>query len=103
MENNQITDSIEEARRYVANAEETIKKAKYDSELKSYTDSKYIKAAVAKRDKKLLNSVSIGYETMHLYMGYDGNRSKKVCDAGFELANDIIDHCATMMPKTVRA
>ena len=59
MENNQITDSIEEARRYVANAEETIKKAKYDSELKSYTDSKYIKAAVAKRDKKLLNSLTI--------------------------------------------
>ena len=136
MENNQITDPIAEARRYLANAEETIKKAKYDSELKSYTDSKYIKAAgdylwkgclialdavfhvrtgkgrpsidtykaaVAKRDKKLLNSVSIGYETMNLYMGYDGNRSKKVCDAGFELANDIIDHCATMMPKAVCA
>lgn len=59
MENNQITDPIAEVRRYLANAEETIKKAKYDSELKSYTDSKYIKAAVAKRDKKLLNSLTI--------------------------------------------
>jgi hypothetical protein len=59
--------------------------------------------AVAKRDKKLLNSVSIGYETMHLYMGYDGNRSKKVCDAGFEYANDIIDRCATLRPKAVCA
>ncbi|MBR4136425.1 MAG: DUF5618 family protein [Bacteroidales bacterium] len=38
-------DPIEEARRYVANAEEVIKKAYYDPELKSYTDSKYIKAA----------------------------------------------------------
>ena len=36
---------IEEARRYVANAEEIIKKASYDSELKIYTDSKYIKIA----------------------------------------------------------
>ena len=38
-------DPIEEARRYVANAEEAIKKANYDPELQSYTDSKYIKAA----------------------------------------------------------
>ena len=45
MENNQITDPMAEARRYVANAEEVIKRAKYDPELKSYTDSKYIKAA----------------------------------------------------------
>ena len=136
MENNQITDPIAEARRYVANAEETIKKANYDPELKSYTDSKYIKAAgdylwkgclialdavfqvrtgkgrpsidkykmaVAKRDRKLLNSVNIGYEMMHLVMGYDGNRSKKVCDAGFEYANDIIDHCAMLLTKTVCA
>ena len=38
-------DPIEEARRYVANAEEVIKKAKYDPETKSYLDSKYIKTA----------------------------------------------------------
>ena len=38
-------DPIKEALRYVANAEEIIKKAKYDPELKSYTDSKYIKTA----------------------------------------------------------
>ena len=36
---------IEEARRYVANAEKVIKKANYDPESKSYTDSKYIKTA----------------------------------------------------------
>ena len=136
MENDQITDPIAEARRYVANAEETIKKAKYDPELKSYTNSKYIKAAgdylwkgclialdavfhvrtgkgrpsidkykmaVAKRDKKLLNSVNNGYDVTHLSMGYDGVRSKKVCDTGFEYANDIIDHCAMLMPKVVCA
>lgn len=36
---------IEEARRYVANAKEVIKKAEYDQELKAYTDRKYVKMA----------------------------------------------------------
>ena len=132
----EMENPIEEARRYVANAEEVIKKANYDPELKSYTDSKYIKTAgdilwkgcqialdavfhvrkgkgrpsidkykmaVAKRDKKLLNSVNIGYDLMHLVMGYDGNRSKKVCDAGFEYANTIINYCATLCPEPVCA
>ena len=36
---------IEEARRYVANAEEVIKKANYDPELNIYTDGKYVKMA----------------------------------------------------------
>jgi hypothetical protein len=38
-------DSIEEARRYVANAEEVIRKAEYDPELNRYTDGKYVKMA----------------------------------------------------------
>ena len=37
MEETKNTNPIEEARRYVANAEEVIKKAKYDPELKCYT------------------------------------------------------------------
>ena len=127
-------DPIEEARRYVANAEEVIKKANYDPERQSYTDSKYIKAAgdylwkgclialdalfdiskrkgrpdirkykeeAGKRDRKLLNSVNIGYNTMHLSMGYDGNKDKRVCDAGFANANDIINHCARLMSAPV--
>lgn len=36
---------IEEARRYVSNAEEIIEKANYDPELKIYTDGKYVKIA----------------------------------------------------------
>ena len=129
-------DPIEEAHRYVANAEEVIKKACYDPELKSYTDSKYIKAAgdylwkgclialdavlqirkgkdrpsiekykvaAAKRDGMLLKFVNLGYETMHLVMGYDGNKQKKVCDAGFDAANDIIDRCAKMLPAAAYA
>jgi hypothetical protein len=136
MKETKNTYSIEEARRYVANAEEVIKKAKYDPELKSYTDSKYIKAAgdylwkgclialesvfhvrtgkgrpsiekykgaVAKRDKKLLQLVNDGYDVTHLSMGYDGVRNKKICDTGFEIANDIISHCAMLMPKVACA
>ena len=122
---------IEEARRYVSNAEEVIKKAKYDSELNIYTDSKYIKMAgntlwngclvaldatlqvrkgkglpsiekykeaAGKRDRKLLAFIVTGYDTMHLVMGYDGNKDKKVCDAGFDNANAIINRCAVLYP-----
>ena len=129
-------DPIEEARRYVANAEETIKRAQYDKETKSYMDGKYVKTAgdilwkgclvaldallhvrkgkgrpsiekykeaAAKRDGTLLKFVNLGYETMHLVMGYDGNKQKKVCDAGFEAANAIISHCAKLMPAEVYA
>ncbi len=39
------SNPIEEARRYVANAEEVVKKANYDRELEIYTDGKYIKMA----------------------------------------------------------
>lgn len=45
MKDTKITYTIEEARRYVANAEETIKKAKYDPEIQSYIDSKYVRTA----------------------------------------------------------
>ena len=127
---------IEEARRYVANAKEVIKKADYDQELGSYIDGEYVKtagdilwkgclialdaafgvrngngrpsidkykAAVAKRDKKLLNTVNIGYGLMHLTMGYDGTKDKSVCDKGFEYANAIIDRCAMMVSELVCA
>ena len=132
----EIKNPIEEARRYVANAEEIIKKANYDPKLKSYTDSKYVKTAgdilwkgclvaldatlhvrkgkgrpsiekykeaAGKRDRTLLKFINTGYEIMHLFMGYDGSKEKKVCDAGFERANDIITRCATMLPAAVCA
>lgn len=56
------------------------------------------KEAAGKRDRKLLNYLNVGYDIMHLTMGYDGALSKKVCDSGFECANDIINHCATLFP-----
>ena len=40
MKDTKITYSIEEARRYVANAEDVIQKAKYDPDTQSYMDSK---------------------------------------------------------------
>ena len=127
---------IEEARRYVANAEATIKKAQYDDETKSYLDGKYVKTAgdilwkgclialeallhvskgkgrpsiekykeaAAKRDGTLLKFINLGYNTLHLSMGYDGNKDKRVCDAGFANAKDIIDRCAKLMPSPVCA
>ena len=54
--------------------------------------------AVSKRDLKLLSWLTDGYEIIHLYMNYDGNTSKGLCDTGFAYANRIIDRCETMMP-----
>ena len=53
---------------------------------------KYREAA-KKRDGRLLRFINLGYDLMHLTMGYDGDRNKKVCETGFERANAIIDHC----------
>ena len=136
MEDTEIQNPIEEARRYVSNAKENISKAKYDLETNSYMDKKYIKTAgdilwkgclialdsvlhvrkgkgrpsiekykeaASKRDGKLLRLLNFGYETMHLYMGYDGIRGKKVCDAGFDYANAIIDRCAILLPEKASA
>lgn len=122
---------IDEARRYVANAQEIIEKSKYDPETNLFKDKKYVriagdtlwkgclialdavfqirkgkgrpsiekyKQAVAKRDGKLLQFVNSGYETMHLCMGYDGNKDRKICDAGFDMAQNIINRCATLFP-----
>ena len=123
--------AIDEARRYVENARETLReKGEYNAELNRYEDEKYVRAAgnylwlgvlmaldsvfhvredrrtrvdikdyrdaVGKRDRKLLALVNDGYEVMHLYMNYDGNQQKGVCDNGFSLANTIIDRCAAM-------
>ena len=61
------------------------------------------KEAASKRDRTLLKFLNSGYETMHLFMGYDGSKQKKVCDAGFEAAKDIINRCALLCPKPVCA
>lgn len=53
--------------------------------------------AIRKRDGKLAKLVYTGYETLHLYMGYDGTQRKATCDDGIHLANEIIDRCAVML------
>ena len=54
--------------------------------------------AIADRDLKLLELVNDGYDTLHLAMGYDGNRLKVNCQEGIRLANLIIDRCAALLP-----
>lgn len=133
-----IDDPIGEARRYVANAHEVLRKhGKLDVEMGRYEDSKYVKAAghylwtgslialeavfrveekkkklkgkdrrvsvddytsaISDRDNKLLRWVVDGYQIMHLYMGYDGIQSKNTCQDGFDIANNIIDRCETLL------
>ena len=45
MEETISTNPIEEARRYVANAEEIIKRSTYDPETKLYKDKKFVRIA----------------------------------------------------------
>jgi mannose-1-phosphate guanylyltransferase len=59
--------------------------------------SDYQQAAAA-RDKKLLMLVNNGYNILHLNMGYDGVLDKTICDRGFQIATEIIDRCAVMLP-----
>ena len=41
--------------------------------------------------------VNAAYETMHVSMGYDGIQRKAICHDGIELANTIINRCASMI------
>lgn len=59
-----------------------------------YTD------ALSQRDHKLLDWVNSAYMVMHLSMNYDGIRDKSICSRGFCLANQIIDRCAILLPKS---
>ena len=129
-----VINPLSEARRYVANAKQTLQDhGQFDPDEKRYDDPKYVKAAgnylwlavllaldavfhvkkskkkgarvdvddykaaVAQRDRKLLNCVNDAYNILHLDMTYDGITNKVLCDEGFRLANDIIDRCATLL------
>lgn len=54
--------------------------------------------AIAARDRKLLALVNNAYDILHLHMGYDGVLDKDVCDRGFQIATEIINRCALMLP-----
>ena len=66
----------------------------------SRPDIRDYRNVIAKRDLKLLTFVNVGYDTMHLAMGYDGNPTRANCQEGIRLANEIIDRCAAMLKKT---
>lgn len=87
---------IEEARRYVANAEEVIKKANYDHELKIYTDNKYVKTAgnilwngcLVALDAALEVRKSKGRPSIEKYKEAAGKRDRKLLAAilaGYDL------------------
>ena len=61
-------------------------------------DIKDYRMAAGPRDRKLLALVNDAYDLLHKSMGYDGILDKKTCDRGFQIANEIIDRCATLMP-----
>lgn len=46
---------------------------------------------LGKIDRKLLNTFNSAYDNLHLAMGYDGNLNFKVCNAGLEDAETIIN------------
>lgn len=56
-------------------------------------DIKDYQTAASKRSKKLLTMVNSGYNTMHLYMGYDGEKDYSLSQGGIKTANNIIDWC----------
>jgi len=51
------------------------------------------KTAAAKRNKQMLTMIMSGYQTLHMAMGYDGNKAYKVCQSGIDDAKRIIDWC----------
>ena len=53
---------------------------------------------IGNTDDKLMGLVNTGYDIMYVYMAYDGMRLKDISDAGFNIANQIINRCETMMP-----
>lgn len=50
---------------------------------------------LSKADKKILNYFNAAYKNLHLAMGYDGNLNVKVCKAGLEEAETIINWVET--------
>ena len=58
------------------------------------------KDKVARRDKKFLTVVLEGYQTLHLYMGYDGTKVYKTCAGGMETAERIIQWCEKRTKKS---
>ena len=59
------------------------------------------KAEASKKDKKLLQYVVSGYNTLHLYMGYDGEKGYKIATFGMDNAKSIISWCESRRPNAL--
>jgi hypothetical protein len=57
------------------------------------------KSAISVKNKKALTMVNDGYQVLHLTMGYDGVKNYKICQAGLEDAERIIDWCESNTTK----
>lgn len=64
---------------------------------KNRPDINDYRQAITQRDLKLLDHVNVGYDVMHLSMGYDGILKKSICNDGIQLANIIINRCEKLL------
>ena len=53
-------------------------------------DIKDYQNAIAKKDNKMTRPLQSTYETLHLFLGYDGNLNYKIVQAGLEQGKNII-------------
>ena len=51
----------------------------------------YYQSNITKIDKKMLDTLNVAYEILHLFGYYDGTKSVKVVKEGFDLAYKLID------------
>jgi len=54
-------------------------------------DIKDYQSAISKVDKKMLRALMNSYETLHIVLGYDGNRRFPIVQDGLKEAQEIID------------
>ena len=103
---------INEARRYVANAEEVIQKANYDPELKIYMDSKYVKMAgdtlwkgcLIALDAVLDISQGKGRPSIEKYKEAAGKRDRKLLTAivdGYNIMHLTMGYDGTRVKKSL--
>lgn len=64
---------------------------------KNRPDINDYRQAISQRDQKLLDHVNVGYDVMHLSMGYDGILKKSICNDGIQIANSIINRCEKLL------
>lgn len=76
---------------------DTVFDIREDRRTKVYIND-YLKAA-AKKDERFAILVDAGFSVISVYMAFDGIQHKPICDEGFRLANDIIEHCDRMLAK----